>query len=101
MHCKAGPASLHGNLLISHNNATNVNVQSSVYLLNVFANVTGIQQFSYEAGNLQLESNVIIWEQIVFANVRKNYATYVLAARQVANIQTKNVKIEKLNLPPK
>ena len=54
-----------------------------------------------QPGNLQLESNVIIWEQIVFANVRKNYATYVLAARQVANIQTKNVKIEKLNLPPK
>ena len=48
MHCNAGRASLHGNLLISHNNATNVNVQSSACLLNVFANVRGIQQFSYK-----------------------------------------------------
>ena len=47
MHRKAGPASLHGNLLISHNNATSI--YKAECLLNVFANVTGIQEFSYEA----------------------------------------------------
>ena len=51
MHCNAMQAEhlFMGTFLISHNNATNVNVQSSVCLLNVFANVRGIQQFSYEA----------------------------------------------------